>query len=318
MRRAEQQRLAVEEAARAAEERRAAAESAEHEAQEAKIRDTEGVADRFAQEGRLDDALAQYRELLRLIVTNQDETQRVREKVVKFVAESATQPEVPEEARRRAVRARAILTNQPGRFADAAEELNQAVLAAPWWGDAYYNLGVVQAGAEDYAGALRSFRLSLLANPNGPNAGALQNKIYELEVQKEQADKVAALNGHWKNSRSGTGYTVKINGNKIEARSDGGLVLRGTKNGDSVEGTAYWPQESPWQGVSCVTPAYEKPMTGSIATDYRSISFHTTQNNYTSNSWRVTGLINTTGHYNGECIQVTLQGTGPFDLELIR
>jgi tetratricopeptide (TPR) repeat protein len=69
-------------------------------------------------------------------------------------------------------------------YRDAAKEFEQATHAAPWYGDAYLNLGVAQDKAENYEGALRSLKLALLALPNDKEIKAL---IYEVEYRKEKA-----------------------------------------------------------------------------------------------------------------------------------
>ena len=53
------------------------------------------------------------------------------------------------------------LLKMPNRVADykeAAKEFEQATRAAPWYGDAYFNLGVAQDKAENYKAALSSLK----------------------------------------------------------------------------------------------------------------------------------------------------------------
>ena len=48
-------------------------------------------------------------------------------------------------------------------YQNAAKEFEQATLAAPWYGDAYFNLGMAQDKAENFKAALRSLKLAQLA-----------------------------------------------------------------------------------------------------------------------------------------------------------
>jgi len=211
-------------------------------------------------------------------------------------------PAVPEEARRHAVRAQVLIkTQQNAGFAPAAVELAQATALAPWWADAYYNLGLAQEGAADFGGAMRSLKLCLLAEPDSPNAVAIQNKIYELEVAKEQADKLNAMNGTWRNSATGNTYEVSMRGKDFEARSNYGYVLIGVKTLNSIEGTITVPSSTPWQGTDCRTPQYTVPMTAQITEDGKSITVRYMLNNYEAQYMKASG----------SCVSVTLAGSNP-------
>jgi predicted TPR repeat methyltransferase len=77
----------------------------------------------------------------------------------------------------------------PGSYEAASEEMEQAVLAAPWLADGYYNLGVIQEKAGKFSEATHNFRLYLLAAPRSRNATPVQVKIYELERMKKEKEK---------------------------------------------------------------------------------------------------------------------------------
>jgi tetratricopeptide (TPR) repeat protein len=70
-------------------------------------------------------------------------------------------------------------------YQDAVTEFTQATLAAPWYGDAYYNLGVAQDKAEQYDSALRSLKLALLASPGSKD---IKDLTYKVEYRAEQAN----------------------------------------------------------------------------------------------------------------------------------
>ena len=74
-------------------------------------------------------------------------------------------------------------------YKDAVVEFEKATLAAPWYADAYYNLGQACAKAEDYAGASASFKLYLLAAPGAKDAADAKILMYEMEYKQEKANK---------------------------------------------------------------------------------------------------------------------------------
>ena len=110
----------------------------------------------------------------------------LREKIIKLAREFKPAPAIPEEADRRMARGTAAFkgAKSVADYRDAAKEFEQATLAAPWYGDAYFNLGVAQDKAENYEAALRSLKLAQLASPEVKEIKAL---IYEVEYRKERA-----------------------------------------------------------------------------------------------------------------------------------
>lgn len=107
----------------------------------------------------------------------------LRERIIKLAPTLKPAPVLPDEAERWMVRGSAAFkgaTSAAG-YLDAAKEFEQATLAAPWYGDAYFNLGVAQDKAEDYAAALSSLKLAQLASPGSKEIKLL---IYEVETIK--------------------------------------------------------------------------------------------------------------------------------------
>ncbi len=110
----------------------------------------------------------------------------LREKVIALAKALKPKPAAPKEAEKRMIRGTAAVegAKTPDDFRAAAREFEAATTAAPWWGDAYYNLAVAQDKAEDYDGALRSLKLAALASPGSPDAEKLS---YAVEFRKEKA-----------------------------------------------------------------------------------------------------------------------------------
>ncbi len=108
----------------------------------------------------------------------------LREKIIKLGA--TVRPAVPAEAERRMVRGSTAFksaTSAAG-YQDAAKEFERATLAAPWYGDAYFNLGVAQDKAGNHEAALRSLKLAQMASPGSKE---ITNLIYEVEYRNEKA-----------------------------------------------------------------------------------------------------------------------------------
>ena len=108
----------------------------------------------------------------------------LREKIIKLGAK--IRPAISAEAERRMVRGSVAFkgaTSAAG-YQDAAKEFEQATLAAPWYGDAYFNLGVAQDKAGNHEAALRSLKLAQMASPGSKE---ITNLIYEVEYRNEKA-----------------------------------------------------------------------------------------------------------------------------------
>ena len=115
----------------------------------------------------------------------------LREKIIKLAQEMNPPPAIPEEARRHYVKARALSEDpkQPSDFADAAEEFRQALLIAPWWGEAYMLMGIALEGAQRYDEATAALKLSMATNPRDELLRKTQDEIYKIEAKAEKAAK---------------------------------------------------------------------------------------------------------------------------------
>lgn len=127
---------------------------------------------------------AQLKELVEQARKTPDDD-ALREKIIKLAVKLKPAPALPEEAERRMARGTAAFkgARSISDYRDAAKEFEEAVLSAPWSGDAYYNLGVAQDKSEDYAAALRSLRLARLALPNGKE---IKDLIYAVEYRNDK------------------------------------------------------------------------------------------------------------------------------------
>jgi tetratricopeptide (TPR) repeat protein len=115
----------------------------------------------------------------------------LREKIIKLVQTMKPAPEISEEARRYMGRGIAAMKDAKSAddFRDAVKEFERASLDAPWFANAYYNLGIAQDKAGIYADAIKNLKLYLLAAPDARDAESVKGLIYELEFRQEKADK---------------------------------------------------------------------------------------------------------------------------------
>jgi hypothetical protein len=146
------------------------------------------------QAGKLREALTQYVAALQKTTEGSADNQRLRETIIKLVQRLSPPPAVPEEAERRMARGRAAVkaaTDEQG-FLRAANELQQALKAAPWLADGYFNLGVVLDKAGRHADAIRNLKLYMLAAPNAPDAKQVRDLMFEIEYRQEESQRAKA------------------------------------------------------------------------------------------------------------------------------
>jgi tetratricopeptide (TPR) repeat protein len=115
----------------------------------------------------------------------------LREKIIGHVRTMKRAPAISEEARRHYVRALTLLeeAKQASDSADAAEEFRQALLIAPWWGDAYMKMGLALETAQRYDEAIASLRLFIATKPRDKVLRQAQDEIYKIEAKRDRAEK---------------------------------------------------------------------------------------------------------------------------------
>lgn len=220
----EKARIEAEAIERAAAEERRRAEEERLE----RIRATEKAGDEAARLGQFEKALEYYQKVLKNVQRYSEQDQRVRQAVIKVVRAMPTPPPLPESVMRSMVRGEVKLKMGGSESVKAAtEEMEQAVFAAPWVADAYFNLGIVQEKAEMFDRAIQNLKLYLFASPQSPNANAVQVKIYGLEVLQEEQKKTQSLAGNWRSSGGNT-YKVTIDGKKIRIEGSYKNEVEGT------------------------------------------------------------------------------------------
>jgi hypothetical protein len=127
----------------------------------------------------------QLHQLTAQLQTSPDDT-ALRGRIIALAQTIAPAPALPDEAERRMARGTEAFkeAKSTADFQDAVKEFQQATLAAPWSGDAYFNLGLAQDKAGDYAGSLASLKLAQLASPGSKD---IKDLYYRVEYQRDKA-----------------------------------------------------------------------------------------------------------------------------------
>jgi tetratricopeptide (TPR) repeat protein len=117
----------------------------------------------------------------------------LREKIIKHVQTMKPAPQIPEEARRNYVMGQTLFKDAQNirDFNSSIEKFKAAALIAPWWGDAYRDLGMALKAAERYGEAINALKLFIVTGPNTDEARKAQDEIYNIAAMKEKADKKA-------------------------------------------------------------------------------------------------------------------------------
>lgn len=110
-----------------------------------------------------------------------------RRLIIKLASELKPAPAIPEEARKHFVEGTAIVkaAKNPAQQSIAAQSFTEALKIAPWWADAYYNLGAAQELAEKYNEAEQAFNFYLLSNPSEKEKREVQDRIYALSAKRK-------------------------------------------------------------------------------------------------------------------------------------
>jgi hypothetical protein len=118
----------------------------------------------------------------------------LREKIIRHVQGMRQKPAIPEEARRHFIKAVTMQKEAKDTkgFESAANSYHQALLIAPWWPEAYYNLSIALEQSGQFDGAMKALRLYIMTNPAPADARAAQDKIYAIEAKKEMAAKASS------------------------------------------------------------------------------------------------------------------------------
>lgn len=118
----------------------------------------------------------------------------LRESIIKMAQDVNPKPRVPDEAERALARGNVYLkrlthaADEQGSL-EALAEFKTVVELAPWLADGYLGMSMAQEKAGLYTEAIQSLKFYQLAAPQAKNLREIKRRLYELEVQAEEARK---------------------------------------------------------------------------------------------------------------------------------
>ena len=128
----------------------------------------------------------------------------LREKIILISLRIKPAPAIPENANEKLVMG---ITFKDGKAYELAiKSLNEALLIAPWWGEAYKELGLTLELAEKFDEAITVFQLYLNTNPGEEMVVNTKIEIAKVKAKKEMAVKEKidlkakvkkSFEGHW-------------------------------------------------------------------------------------------------------------------------
>jgi tetratricopeptide (TPR) repeat protein len=135
--------------------------------------------------GRFLEALAAYAEAIK--VADETTAGAIRQKVASLLKDNPYLAELPEEARKYALRGSVLI--KEGGFADALAEYRTALKLAPFNAKLHSDTALIHGQLKDYREAIKSMTIFLQLNPDAPNARAAKDEIYKWEFALEKEGK---------------------------------------------------------------------------------------------------------------------------------
>ncbi len=182
----------------------------------------------------------QFQQMLQQFIANPTDAARLH--VIQLAQGLGTLPEIPEEARGHYVMA-VVYGNSAtdsGDYERAITEYKAALLAAPWWGDAYKKLATAQTLASHYDDAISSLIFYQAVDPGASRD--TQDEIYRLKAlgqrsAEEQAKKQADEQKHklaqeqqQKERASADSMQYTVEGKWYPVSAPGGYFVGGESN----------------------------------------------------------------------------------------
>jgi len=148
------------------------------------VEDKKAHARSLEVKGKYRDAIKEYAELIK--IADDKEAREIRGHVAILLKEKPYLKELPEEARRHALRAE--VSTKDGKFEDAVEEYKEAIKIAPFFPDLYKAIALNYAGMKEYQRAIDNMNIYLELFLEASDARAAKDEIYKWEyaMQKQE------------------------------------------------------------------------------------------------------------------------------------
>ncbi|NOY87592.1 MAG: tetratricopeptide repeat protein [Deltaproteobacteria bacterium] len=139
-------------------------------------------AARLKGQGRSKEALKELGDALK--IADEAKSEEILSKMYGIIKMDPTLSELPEKARKYALRGDAA--TEEGNFEAAVQEYRHAVRVAPYIGKLYFNTAMIYGKLKEYAKAIHYIKLYLQLAPEAPNARAAKDQIYKWEFMMER------------------------------------------------------------------------------------------------------------------------------------
>lgn len=136
----------------------------------------------FAAKNMHKETLSELSEALKM--ADDSDAQVIQEEMLNLVKQYPLLGELPEEARKHALRAE-VLVNE-GNFSQAIKEFKKAIRIAPYAAKLYYNCAIVCAEVKNYPEAVRHMNTYLKVAADAPDARDAKDKIITWEFMMEK------------------------------------------------------------------------------------------------------------------------------------
>lgn len=147
------------------------------------------AGDAAVRSGNVADALPHYLAALQTLTEQGILTkaeQGLLEKIIGTVRQMSVPPAIPQEAIEHAEIA--LVAESSDDLDRAVGEWQKAVESAPWWAQAYLNLGTALQKADRPIEAAQALKLYLIAYPHPANAQDVRMEIYKLEYETKRTE----------------------------------------------------------------------------------------------------------------------------------
>ena len=118
-------------------------------------------------------------------IADDSEAPAIQAIMFKMVEKNPALAEMPEDARKYALRAELLV--KEGDFEGAGAEYNKAIRTAPYIAQLYFNAALNNAELKKYPEAMSQMKVYLKALPDAPNARAAKDEIIKWELMMEKS-----------------------------------------------------------------------------------------------------------------------------------
>lgn len=146
------------------------------------VKEHRDKAKAFESNGQLKEALTELSKALK--AADETEGQEIQETVFRVARKNPLLSEMPEDARKHALRGEALM--EEGNFEQAAAEFKKAIRIAPYTARLYYTSALINAELKKYPEAIQYMSIYLKAAPDAPDARASKDEIYKWELMAEK------------------------------------------------------------------------------------------------------------------------------------